>query len=239
MVPQTVSDFHSDASFFITIKLIHYTTDRPSSTTHGRPKPSKIRLDFSAPKLNDPRYNVPLYRAFLSGFEVPKEPQPAIASAVAYPTTPKAPRAPLAPVARPASATPDNWLPMVRSSPIVVCPTPTRPTQATIASPEVFPTYTVVRPPGIRRPLAPLTLISSPAPTNAPISAPEVPQPQTTPAGANKPTGKAKNRTSAPPKRTTRSQTKASRAQAAKIHGLDASLILGSRLRSSKSSKKR
>jgi hypothetical protein len=88
-------------------------------------------------------------------------------------------------------------------------------------------------------PLAPVAPITITAPAVSPTPAPEVPQPQTTPAGANKPTGKAKNRPSAPPQRTTRSQTKASQAQAAKIHGLDASLILGSRLRSSKSSKKR
>jgi hypothetical protein len=146
---------------------------------------------------------MPLYHAFLSGFK-----------------RPEAPRATPAPLARPASPTPDTWLPLVASpSPIVASP----------------PSIAV----SMAQLMRPVASHAISAPVLSPAPAPEDPQPQTPPAEAKKPAGKPKTRTGATPKRTTRSQSKAAEAKAAKIHGLDASLIIGSRLRSGKMTKTR
>jgi hypothetical protein len=96
--------------------------------------------------------------------------------------------------------------------------------------------------PGTRLKSAPPPVADPPQVTTVPIAASasllEISPPQETPKNIPAPSGDRSQCPSSPPRMRTRAATKASRAKAASKHGLDASLILESRLRSRKTSTK-
>ena len=145
-----------------------------------RYRPSKIRLDFSHPMYQDPKFY-----EILTAHRPSVAPQALIAS----------------PVASPAPITAPLATPLAHLAPVAL--------QSTSTAPKVSPTL-----------------------------APEASQPHTRPAEPKKPAGRSGDRTRAAPVPKTRAQIKAQEARAAKIHGLDATLIIGSRLRSAKKTKK-